>query len=72
MKKRKLNYSTTVHVQRAIHNETQEELAERIGVSRQTISNIENNKPPTLLNAWLIAQRFEVTIEEIFKFETIN
>ena len=38
-------------IERAILNLTQEELAERIGVSRQTINSIETNRfvPSTIL-----------------------
>lgn len=41
----------TLKVERAILNLTQEELAERIGVSRQTINSIEANRyvPSTVL-----------------------
>ncbi|MCC6762089.1 MAG: helix-turn-helix domain-containing protein, partial [Chitinophagaceae bacterium] len=34
----------TIKVQRAIHNMTQADLAEKIGVSRQTINAMELNK----------------------------
>ena len=59
-----------IKVQRAIHNLTQAELAEKIGVSRQSINAIEKNKyvPSTLL-ALKIARLFEVTVEDIFTLE---
>lgn len=59
-----------VKVQRAIANLTQAELAERIGVSRQTINAIEAGKyvPSTVL-ALKIAKLFEKSVNEIFELE---
>ncbi|MCU0395818.1 MAG: helix-turn-helix transcriptional regulator [Chitinophagaceae bacterium] len=56
-----------IKVQRAIHNLTQAELAEKIGVSRQTINAMESNKyvPSTVL-ALKIARLFQIPVEEIF------
>lgn len=46
---------------------TQEELARVLGVTRQTIIAIENNKyDPTLKLAFKLAKFFHVTVEEIF------
>ncbi|MBQ6927139.1 MAG: helix-turn-helix transcriptional regulator [Oscillospiraceae bacterium] len=48
----------------------QEELARQLGVSRQTISSLENGRyNPSILLAWKIAQFFGMTIEDIFIFE---
>ena len=48
----------------------QEELAKQMGVSRQTISSLENGRyNPSILLARKIAQFFEMTIEEVFLFE---
>lgn len=48
---------------------TQEELADRLGVTRQTINAIEAGKyQPTLYLAWLCAKFFNKKIEDIFKF----
>lgn len=60
----------TIKVQRAVHNLTQAELAEKIGVSRQTINAMESNKyvPSTVL-ALKIARLFSVAVEDIFKLE---
>jgi len=60
----------SIKVQRAIHNMTQAELAEKIGVSRQTINAMESNKyvPSTLL-ALKIAKLFGVSVEAIFTLE---
>ncbi|MCD8741279.1 helix-turn-helix transcriptional regulator [Mucilaginibacter roseus] len=60
----------TLRVERAIKNMTQGELAELIGVSRQTINTIESNKyvPSTVL-ALKIARVFEKPVESIFILE---
>lgn len=53
------------------HNEmTQKELAERVGVTRQTIVAIESAKySPSLELAFLIARVFNTPLEEVFIFE---
>lgn len=49
---------------------TQEELADVLGVTRQTIISIENGKyNASLILAHKIAQFFETSIEEVFIFE---
>ena len=49
---------------------SQEELAACVGVTRQTISSLENGKyMASLPLAWKIARYFQTTIEEIFIFE---
>lgn len=57
-------------VERAIANITQDDLAKKISVSRQTINAMENNKyiPSTLL-ALKIARVFNKPVEEIFMLE---
>ena len=48
----------------------QEELARLLGVSRQTISSLENGRyNPSILLAWKIAKFFDTTIENVFVFE---
>ena len=48
----------------------QEELAKLMGVSRQTISSLENGRyNPSILLAHKIAAYFGMTIEEVFVFE---
>ena len=48
----------------------QEELAKKLGVSRQTISSLENGRyNPSILLAYKIAKLFDMTIEEVFIFE---
>lgn len=49
----------------------QEEFAKAMGVSRQTISSLENGRyNPSILLAYRIAKYFDMTIEEVFLFET--
>lgn len=59
-----------IKVQRAIYNFTQADLAEKIGVSRQTINAMEKNKyvPSTILSL-KIAKLFKVPVEEVFFLE---
>lgn len=48
----------------------QEEFAKSMGVSRQTISSLENGRyNPSIMLAYKIAKYFEMTIEEVFVFE---
>ena len=49
------------------HGITQEELADILSVSRQTIGSLENGRyNPSILLAFKLANYFHVTIEEIF------
>lgn len=59
-----------IRVERAIKNITQADLAERVGVSRQTINTIESNKyvPSTVL-AMKIARVFGKAVEDIFTLD---
>ncbi|MBR2934284.1 MAG: helix-turn-helix transcriptional regulator [Oscillospiraceae bacterium] len=48
----------------------QEDFARAMGVSRQTISSLENGRyNPSILLAYRIAKYFEMTIEQVFCFE---
>ena len=48
----------------------QEEFAKSLGVSRQTISSLENGRyNPSILLAHKIARYFGMTIEEVFIFD---
>lgn len=60
----------TIKVERAIANITQAELAEKIGVSRQTINAIESNRfvPSTVL-ALKLSRLFNKSVNEIFQLE---
>jgi putative transcriptional regulator len=59
-----------IRVERAIKNITQADLADQVGVSRQTINTIESNKyvPSTVL-ALKISRIFGKPLEEIFILE---
>ncbi|NGQ97459.1 helix-turn-helix transcriptional regulator [Brevibacillus sp. SYP-B805] len=55
---------------RASRRWTQQELADRLGVSRQTIISIEANRyNPSLILAFEIARLFEVDINQVFQYE---
>lgn len=59
-----------IKVFRAMHDLTQENLANALGVTRQTILAIEKGKyDPSLDLAFKIARYFKVSIEEIFSYE---
>lgn len=46
---------------------SQEELAKRCGVARQTVNAIENNKyDPTLALAFNLAKELQITVDELF------
>lgn len=70
----KLHIRNTIRKLRFEHDEmTQKELAEKVGVTRQTIVAIENAKYfPTLELAFLIARVFKLPLEEVFIFEEEN
>lgn len=56
-----------IKIYRAIENLTQQELANKLEVTRQTIVAIENNKyDPSLSLAFKIANFFNVRIEDVF------
>ncbi len=59
-----------IKVARAENNWSQADLAERIGVSRQTINSIETGRyvPSTIL-ALKMAQEFGKSVEELFMLE---
>lgn len=61
--------SNTVQRERLLRGFTQEELAAKAGVSRQTIIAIEKgNYTPSVLLALKIARIFKVSVEDIFTF----
>jgi putative transcriptional regulator len=50
---------------------TQQELADKVGVTRQTIIAIEAGKyAPSLLLAFRIARVFNATVEDVFQYES--
>ncbi len=62
--------SNQVYLLRAERRWTQSDLAKKLGVTRQTIAAIENNKfIPSLELAFSIAHVFEKDINQVFSFE---
>lgn len=61
-----------IKVFRAMHNLTQDMLAQEMGVARQTILAIEKGKyDPSLDLAFKIARRFGVNINDVFVYDEI-
>lgn len=59
-----------IKVLRAEFDMKQDELAQKVGVRRETIVHLENNRyMPSLKLAHDIARIFKVTIEELFFFD---
>jgi putative transcriptional regulator len=60
----------TVRELRAHRSMTQQELADAIGVTRQTVIAIELDKySPSLETAFRIARVFDVPLEQVFQYE---
>ena len=60
----------SIKVERARHNLTQSDLAEKVGVSRQTINSIETKKyVPSAVLVLKIAQVFQMPVENLFELE---
>jgi len=65
-----VNLNNKIRVFRAEQNLSQEELARKVGVRRETIVHLENNKyMPSLKLAYDIARVFDKEIENVFIFE---
>jgi putative transcriptional regulator len=66
----KCRINNNIRTLRFHHNEmTQQELADKTGVTRQTIVAIENGKySPTLELAFRIALVFSMSLEEVFSY----
>ena len=59
-----------IKVHRAMHDLTQEELAEKIGVSRATVNAIEKGRyDPSIRLAFKMARFFGVNLEELFLYD---
>ncbi|MCW4048608.1 MAG: helix-turn-helix transcriptional regulator [Candidatus Bathyarchaeota archaeon] len=59
-----------LRVLRAMKNITQDQLAQELGVTRQTIHAVESGKyNPSLELAFKMAEYFEKAIEEIFVYK---
>ncbi len=60
----------TIKVERAKKNWTQEELAGKIGISRQSVNSIETGKfTPSTILALKMAKVFGTTVEIVFQLE---
>jgi len=60
----------TVYEYRVLARMSQQELADKVGVSKQTIFVMEKgNYVPTLLLAFRIADIFNVSVSDIFTYE---
>ena len=60
--------NNSIHDRRLARGLSQQELANRCGVSRQTINAIENDKyDPTLALAFRLAQVLETTVDALFR-----
>ena len=60
----------TLKVYRAMHDLTQDALAQKLGVTRQTIVSIESGRyDPSIGLAFKIARFFKITIEDVFSDE---
>jgi putative transcriptional regulator len=65
-----MNLRNNLRVLRAKKDITQEDLAEAIGVSRQTINAIELGKfNPSVITALNLAKFFDTAVEEVFILE---
>lgn len=66
----RLRLSNRLKVGRAERGLTQAELARLAGVTRQTISSIENGEfVPSALLAFVLAKRLKMPVEELFSVE---
>ena len=70
MSRSKIKIHNQIRTLRFHHQEmTQQELADRIGVTRQTVNAIEGGKySPSLEVAFLIAHVFNKPLEEVFQY----
>ena len=63
----------TIRELRAQHGMTQQDLADAIGVTRQTVIAIELDKySPSLETAFRIARVFGVPLEQVFQYEPVR
>ncbi len=55
---------------RKLHNMTQEDLADKVGVTRQSVAQWESGRTcPNLTQSKAIADAFEVTLDDLVEFE---
>lgn len=68
MKKKALK--NRIKVYRAMNDWTQEELAQRVSVTRKTINTVENGKfIPSAYLALRIAKAFDAAVEDVFQLD---
>ena len=66
----KVTFKTRIKELRARHDLTQEQLANKVGVRRETIGHIEKGKYNlSLLLAYKISKALESNLEDVFIFE---
>ena len=72
MARAKPRVENRIRALRALHREmTQQQLADLIGVTRQTVNAIEGGKySPSLEVAFRIARVFETPLEDVFQYVT--
>jgi len=69
----KQEVTNAVRKHRVLSGMTQQELADRLGVTRQTILSIEKGKyTPSVALALGIAEVFDVSVETVFQLKTGN
>ncbi|MBY7144787.1 helix-turn-helix transcriptional regulator [Virgibacillus sp. NKC19-3] len=70
MKEINLQISNRIRELRARFQWTQQDLASKVGVTRQTIAALEKGDYiPSLLLAMNICHAFQMTVEEVFQFK---
>ena len=73
MSKNKYQFESKIHVFRATKRMTQQELADLVNVSRQTIMQLERNRyNPSMMLAYSISKVFDVTSEDLFDFSKVE
>ena len=61
-------FTNSIRMYRAKFNMSQDQLAQRVGVRRETIGNLEKGRyNPSLLLAMDIAEVFNLRVDELFK-----
>lgn len=67
----KLTIGKIIKQLRSVHSLSQEDLAEQLGVSRQTISNWENDRTvPALDYMKKLCEEYQLSLDQLFRLET--
>jgi len=73
LSKNKYQFESKIHVYRATKRMTQQELADLVGVSRQTIMQPERNRYRlSMMLAYSISKVSDATIENLFDFSEVE